>query len=100
MVAQALRPLDAVVVGQGEEVHPTPAESGVDLVWIAITFPAKLFDERGSALSRVVRVDVHIALHAHKRRAAVLRRDDAPAKPLKRLALSFSSQSFPQFMLH
>jgi hypothetical protein len=46
---QPLRPLDRIVIGQGEQVHAAPLELGENLVRIAVTFPTELADKGGSA---------------------------------------------------
>ena len=82
-MSQLLRRLNGIVLSQREEVHAPPLETHVNFPRVAITLTAKFSYKGGRAEARVVRVDVHIALHSSHNRMPLLIECDAAAKVLK-----------------
>ena len=62
-VGERERPLDRVVVGQGDEVHAPPASPLVHRERGGVAFPADVLEHRDLRAARVPGVDVQVAAH-------------------------------------
>jgi hypothetical protein len=51
MTSEHFRGFDRIVIGEGEKIHPSVFQAGVDLVGRAITFAAKFSDNGGRTRS-------------------------------------------------
>jgi hypothetical protein len=67
------------VIGKGEQIHPPLLQAGVDFIGGAITFAAKLSDNRGRTWSGEVRVNMQVAFHEDEFSFGVLRGHDKRA---------------------
>ena len=63
MLAQLFGAFDGIVIGEREKIHAAALQQGVNFLGIAITFAAKLSDNRSRTWSGEVRVNMQVAFH-------------------------------------
>ena len=73
--SQGFRGVDGIVIGDGNQIHPTPFQSFVDFARIAVAFAANPAEPGYGTHSRVKCMDVQIASHTHLITETVFRFD-------------------------
>ena len=81
--AQLFRAFDGIMIGKGDQVHATELQLRINFLGIAVTFAAKLSDNRGCAGPGEVRVNMQVAFHDYKCTRDLLRAYDIGAKVVK-----------------